>query len=96
MTARGLTQLQTCGTMRPLGEVVDDPVGELRFHRQIERLHRLGPRAVGELLAEIAEQRGCRTYIEMRLRKYAVIPPETLRELDGDEFPRPPIYQVKP
>ena len=81
--------------MRPIGEAIDDLVGRLRFHRQVERLHSLGPRAIGELLAEIGEQRSCRTYIEMRLRAYAAIPPETLRELDGDRFPRPPLYEVK-
>ena len=94
MSARRPTQLQTCGTLQPVGEVVDDLVGELRFHRQVEKLHRLGPRAYGELLAEIGEQRGIRTFIERRLRAYAALDPEVVRELDGDEFPRPPLYEV--
>ena len=95
MSARRPTQLQTCGTLQPVGEVVDDLVGELRFHRQVEKLHRLGPRATGELLTEIGEQRGIRTFIERRLRAYAALDPEVVRELDGDEFPRPPLYKVK-
>ena len=95
MSGHRPTQLQACGALRPIGEVIGDLVGELRFHRQAEKLHALGPRPYGELLAEIGEQLGCRTFIEMRLREYAEIPPETLRELDGAEFPRPPLYEVK-
>ncbi len=77
-----------------LDEVVQDLVAELRLHRQVEKLHRLGPRATGELLAEIGEQRHCGTFIEQRLRAYAALDPEVVRELDGDEFPRPPLYEV--
>ncbi len=95
MTSRPPTQLQRCGTFNPVGEVVDDLVGELRFHRQVEKLHRLGPRATGELLTEIGEQRGIRTFIERRLRAYAALDPDVVRKLDGDEFPRPPLYRVK-
>ena len=95
MTARRPTQLQTCGTLQPVGEVVADLVGELRFHRQVEKLHRLGPRPYGELLAEIGEQFKCRTFIDQRLRAYAALDPETVQALDGDRFPRPPLYPVK-
>ena len=84
-----------CGAARLVGEITDDLVADLRFERQVETVRGLGPRAVGELLMEIGEQRACGSLIEMRLREYAAIPPETLRELDGDEFPRPPLYPVK-
>ena len=59
------------------------------IHREAEKLHALGPRPYGELLAEIGEQRRCRTFIEMRLREYAAIPPETLRELDDERKTKP-------
>ncbi len=94
MSGHRPTQLQACGALRPIGEVVDDLVADLRFHREAEKLHTLGARPYGELLLEIGEQFGIRTFIEQRLREYAAIPPETLRELDGNEFPRPPLYQV--
>ena len=94
MSARLPTQHDRCGTLRPLGEVVDDLVGELRFHRQVKRLHSLGPRAVGELLAEIGEQRQCRTFIDQRLKAYAALDPEILRELGGDQFPRPRLHKA--
>ena len=84
------------GPPRLLGEVADDLVVDLRRHRQVEHLHALGPRAFGELLGEIGEQLGCRAFIDRRLRAYAALDPEVLRELDGGEFPRPPLYPVKP
>ncbi len=65
-----------------------------RFKRDIERLYKLGPRALGELLAEIGEQRLCRTYLELRIRRYAEIDPKHLAALDAEHFPRPPIYEV--
>ncbi len=93
MTAHRPTQSKSC-SFRALGEVADDLVVDLRFHREAEKLHALGPRPYGELLAEIGEQFGCRTFIERRLRAYAALDPEVVRKLDGDEFPRPPLYEV--
>ena len=78
-----------------LGEIIDDRVAELRFQRQVEKLHALGSRAVGELLAEIGEQRSCRTFIDQRLEAYSRLDPEIVKAVDGDKFPRPPIYEVK-
>ena len=54
-----------------IGLTTIDAGVDLRFRRQVERLHRLGPRALGELLAEIGEQRLCRTYLEQRVRRYS-------------------------
>ncbi len=92
---RAPKQRPAASPWRPIAEAIDDLVDRLRFHRQVEKLYRLGPRAIGELLAEIGEQRRCRTFIEMRLREYAALDPEVVRELDGDQFPRPPLYPVK-
>jgi hypothetical protein len=78
-----------------LGEVVGEIVDDLRFHHQVEKLHELGPRATGELLLEIAECLGCRTLVDQRLEAISALDPEVVRELGGDTFPRPPIYEVK-
>lgn len=53
-TARGLI---------PIGSVAAQIVADLKFGRQIERLHRLGPRAVAELLAEIGAERSITTIV---------------------------------
>ena len=57
-----------------LGEVVTDLVDDLRFRHQVEKLHHLGHRAVGEFLIEIGEQRACRTFIDTRLEAYTAFP----------------------
>ncbi len=80
--ARGLEQLS-------IGVAL--VVADLQFRRNVERLHRLGERALYELLTEIGEQRLCRTYVEQRVRRYAEINPDHLAALDGDTFPRPPL-----
>ena len=78
--------------IQSLGELVEDLVADLRFHRQVEKLHRLGPRATGELLLEIAECLGCRSFVDQRLKAYAAHDPKVVKALDGDRFPRPPLY----
>ena len=44
--------------------------GDIRFFRDIEHLHSLGPRAVAEFLAEIANENGCATAISGGLAEY--------------------------
>ncbi len=34
--------------LRPIGEIAAELVANMRFRRQVERLHRLGARVVGE------------------------------------------------
>lgn len=82
--------------VRRLGEVVENLVDDLRFQRQVELLYRLGPRAVGELLAEIGEQRACRTFIDRRLSAYAALDPQAVKTFGGDQFPTPPLYEAQP
>ncbi len=60
-----------------------DTLAELRFQRHVEYLHRVGPRALGEFLAEIGATRSCRTEIDRRLARYANLNPEILRALGG-------------
>ncbi len=54
-----------------ISEPTNNLITEVRFQRNVEKLHDLGPRATGELLAEIGEQRGIQTFIEQRLAAYA-------------------------
>ena len=70
------------------------PLDNLRLARDVERILALGPRPIIELLIEIGEQRLCRTYLEQRVQRYSEIDPEHLAVLNGDTFPRPPLYEV--
>ena len=62
-------------------------LGGPRFERMVEHLHRLGPRPVAELLAEIATATGEPSLIVDRLQAYAGLDPAVLRAVGGDKFP---------
>jgi hypothetical protein len=65
-------------------------VADVKFAHQIERLHRLGPRAVAELLAEIGARHLIRQPIEATVERYvARLDPEMLAATGGViRFPR--------
>ena len=62
-------------------------LAEPRFERQIEGLHRLGPRPIAELLAEIAADTGATNLVVGLVEKYAELDPEIVRAVGGDRFP---------
>jgi hypothetical protein len=70
-------------------------VADLRFRRDVQTLHRLGPRAVYELLVELGRDRLIRAVIETKVKRYADrLSPELLRVIGGDRFPGGPIHLV--
>ena len=62
-------------------------IGSPRFERMIERLHRLGPRVFGELLAEIAAAAGQHVRVVDLVEEYAALDPAVLRAVGADHFP---------
>ena len=84
-----------CGTFRPLGEVAAEVVADLQFRRQVQRLHGLGDRVLGEFLAEIGAERSIMTLIDQKLDTYAELGPETLEATGGDEFWPVPLHEVR-
>lgn len=72
-----------------------DHAAERAFDRQVEALHRLGPRAVAEFLREIGA-RGMRwALIEQLLARYARLDPAVVRAVGGDRFPPPPPPRLR-
>lgn len=69
-------------------------IRELRFRRNVEQLHRLGPRVLYELLSEIGESRGILTLIEDRTAAFARLEPGTLTTAGGDRFPALLLHEV--
>lgn len=67
---------------------------DLRFQRAVQRLHRCGPRAVYELLAEIGAARLCRTDIEQRVERFVRLSPETCAAVGADRFAPVPLREV--
>ena len=70
-------------------------IGSARWERQIERLHRLGPRPTAELLIEIARDTGRPDIVVGRLQEYARLDSEIVRAVGGDRFPAMPFQVVR-
>ena len=84
-----------CGRLRSIGAIAAEVVADIRFRRQVLRLHRLGPRATAELLAEIGAERSITTIIDRKLDTYAALDPEAIEAAGGDKFWPVPIHEVK-
>ena len=76
--------------------VTADAVADLRFRRRVERLHRLGPRAVGELLAELGVERSINTIIDSKLATYVDLDAAAIEAAGGDSFWPLPFWAVRP
>ena len=74
--------------LRPIGQVA--MVADLKFRQLVEHLHRLGPRAVAELLCEVAKGED----LDRALEPYQRLTPDLLKALGGDRFPPVPIHEV--
>ena len=83
------------GSFRHIGSLTADIAANLRFRRQVEHLHGLGPRAVGELLAEIGAERSIQTVIDRKLDRYSQLKPGALSAAGGDRFPVVPVHLVE-
>ncbi len=66
-----------------------------RLERLVERVHALGPRPLGELLAEIATATGEPAVVVGLVQEYSALDPEIVRALGGDSFPVMPLQVVR-
>jgi hypothetical protein len=70
-------------------------IKQVRRERQVEHVvHRLGARAVYEMLVDIAERADALDVVDERLSEYADLDPAVLRAAKGDRFC--PHLQVVP
>ena len=70
-------------------------VQDVIFRRKIRRLVAKGERVVGELLAELAADRGLGTMIDAALDRYIDIPDAALDTTGGRNFPPNPLHEIK-
>ena len=74
--------------------VAADIVADLKFRRQVERLHALGPRATAELLAELGAERSIATIIDQKLTTYVELDPAAIEAAGGEKFWLAPLREV--
>jgi hypothetical protein len=67
---------------------------EMRFRRNVEWLHALGPRALAEMLEELGRVTLHMTTIERALERFAGIHPAVLRAMRADIWPPKPTLRV--
>ena len=72
-----------------IGQIAAEVVADLKFRRKVIRLHRQGPRAVGEFLAGLGAELGVQTPIERKLDTYTELDPAALEAAGGDFWPLP-------
>ena len=66
-----------------------------RFERQVLRVHALGPRPLGEMLAEIANATGQPAVVADHVEKYSRLDRDILRAVGADRFPPMPLGLVR-
>ena len=68
---------------------------DVRFERNVQLLHQLGPRALAEFLGELGAERLLRSEIEAKLRRYTRLDPDAVRALGADQFASMPLYLIR-
>ena len=76
--------------------IVPPHIRDLRFRRNCERLHRLGPRAMFEYLVDVGAARNILTFLENRIADFANLDPDVLAALGADKLPPSPLHRLKP
>jgi hypothetical protein len=69
-------------------------IADRQFRHAVERLHRLRPRPLYELLLQLGADQLIRAEIKRRVERYAALDPEILRATGGDQFPAVPLLLV--
>jgi len=80
--------------LRPVGSIAQQIVADLAFQRRLKKLHALGPRAVGEFIAELAAKTGSASVMDDQLDNYLRLDPQVVMALGADRFPPFPLHEV--
>jgi hypothetical protein len=70
-------------------------LGEIRFQREVKRLHDVGPRALYQVLDELGARFLRRTEIETVVRKYAALDPVAAEAVGARGFAPMPLHVVE-
>jgi hypothetical protein len=67
--------------------IATETLNQLAFERRVHHLWRLGPRAMAELLDEMATISARRTWLDAELARYATLDPSLVEAVGAGEFP---------
>ena len=84
-----------CKAFQAAGSAAAEIVAGLEYRQKIERIHALGARCLGELLAELGVEKSIMPSIHEKLDRYASIDPQALQTLGGDKFWPVPLREVR-
>ena len=70
-------------------------LAEIKFQRAVGKLHRLGPRLLAEMLAELVAQHLLRREIEALAAGYAALDAATVDAVGGRDFGSIPLHPVR-
>lgn len=79
-----------------IGELISPIIENVRFRRNVDALHRKGPRCVYELLKEVGARFDCQEFINQRTERYAAIKDDDLDDVGGHDLPQEPLHTVTP
>jgi len=79
----------------PIGQIAAEVVADMRFRRQVLRLHRLGPRVTGEVLAHLGAKHGIQTSVEQTVEHFAGLDAAALAAAGAGDFWPLPLHEVK-
>ncbi len=82
--------------MKRLGHITTGIICDLRRRRNISRLCREWPRAIGEIIDEVGAKSGRMTAIEQRLERCVeLLDAGVVEAIGADGLPRAPIHAVQ-
>jgi hypothetical protein len=70
------------------------PLEQLRFQREVEHIHRLGPRTTGEFIAEYARRLDGFPDLQALFVEYHHLTPEMVQAADAYDFPPRSLHKV--
>ena len=92
---RTWTEPSHCNNPSIVGSAAAEIVADMQFRQMVERVHALGARAVGELLAELSVERGIRTVVDRKLAIYAELDPKVIEAVEAAGFWPAPIREIR-
>ena len=78
--------------MKRLGPIAAEIVADIAFRRKLDQIHQRGPRAVGEVFAELGAERSIMSIIDQILDRHLAVSDQALEIVGGNRLTPIPIH----